>query len=237
MSIFCPKCQCPDPVVYHEPAGWKAADVDQWLMYCPRCRAFFVGDFLPDSGYAISPDDELVIPQPPVKARIDDRSELFSTRVFHAAGLLVGLIALLWIFITVFGIVCILPAGGLPLSGSLVVGGSMALIGALLAMLAISLLANRISLEYFPATGEIIYRKGPFRWWSRSLRFNAAEIAEIHESVADAAEGDYFYTAIHFNNGRRERFLDFAQKDEVRLQFEVLLKIMSVRKKKEGTAV
>ena len=234
MSSVCPKCQSPRLAVYHEPAGWKAAGVDPRLIYCTDCRAFFVDDAAPDGEYEVSADDELLIPGPPVKMRIDENSELYSTRVFHAAGLLVGLIALFWLFITGFGIFSILPAGGLPLSGSIVVGGAMTLIGALLVMLAISLLANRISLEYFPKTGKIVYRKGPFNWWSKRLSFNASEIAEIHAAVADAAEGDYLYTAIHFNNGRKERFLDFAQKDKVRMQFEVLLRIMSVRKPAEA---
>ena len=64
---------------------------------------------------------------------------------------------------------------------------------------------------------------------SKRLSFNASEIAEIHGSAALAAEGDYLYTAIHFNNGRKERFLDFSQKDKARMQFELLLRIMSVR--------
>jgi len=36
-------------------------------------------------------------------------------------------------------------------------------------------------------------------------------------------------TAIHFNNGRRERFLDFSQKGKAREQFECVLRILSVR--------
>lgn len=64
---------------------------------------------------------------------------------------------------------------------------------------------------------------------SKRLSFNASEIAEIHGSAALAAEGDYLYTAIHFNNGRKERFLDFSQREDVRLSFEWLLRIMSVR--------
>ena len=230
MNITCPKCNNPITVVYKEPHDYEARGFEEQIFYCTSCRAFFLnaasGDGRGDDTIEL---DELGIPQPPLKARVDGKSELFSTRVFHAAGLLAAPFTLFWLFVTVYGIFGILPAGGLPLAGSLVVGGAMALIGALLVMFSITLLANRISLEFFPATGEIVYRKGPFKWWSRRLRFNASEIEEIHGSVANAAEGDYLYTAIHFNNGRKERFLDFSQKDKARMQFEVLLRIMSVR--------
>ena len=235
MSFTCPKCQNPISVVWHEPHDYEAAGCGQRVFYCTRCRAYFCNDT--DVGETVAAEDELVIPQPPLEARIDDRSELFSARVFHAAGLLVAPLALFWLFVTGYGIFCILPAGGLPLAGSLVVGGAMALIGVLLAMFAITLLANRISLEYFPETGEIVYRKGPFRWWSRRIRFNAAEIEKIHVSAATVAEGDYLYTAIHFNNGRKERFLDFSQKYKTRVQFEILLRIMSIRPVKSAGGV
>lgn len=229
MSLDCPKCHDPITVVSRVPHGYGAGHP---LLYCSRCRAYFCISVEED---AVRAEDELLIPQPPVKLRIDGRSELFSARIFHAAGLLLAPFALFWLFLTGYGICCILPGGGLPLAGALAVGGAMTLTGALLVMLAISLLANRISLEYFPATGEIVYRKGPFKWWSRKIAFKASEIAEIHGSVANAAEGDYLYTAIHFNNGRKERFLDFSQKVRAREQFEVLLRIMSVRGAAEDT--
>ena len=234
MNIICPKCNNPITIVYHEPHDYQKGEGEQ-LFYCTECRAFFcLGDEAEESGEVEI--DELLIPQPPVNGNIDDKSELFTTRVFHLAGLLFAVIALLWIFITGYGIFCILPGGGFSLTASFVTGGIMLVVGFVLTMLAISLLANRISLEYFPATGKIIYRKGPFNWWSRRLSFNASEIAEIHDSAALAAEGDYLYTAIHFNNGRKECFLDFSQKDKVRMQFECLLRIMFVRGTSEKSA-
>ena len=155
-------------------------------------------------------------------------------RIFHLAGLLIAVIALFLLFITGVGVFCILPAGGFSPTVSIVTGGVMVVVGFVLTMSAITLLANRISLEYFPATGKIVYRKGPFNWWSKRLCFNASEIAEIHGSALP--RGDYFYTAIHFDNGRKERFLDFSQKDKVRMQFECLLRIMSVRAAAEKPA-
>lgn len=230
MNAVCPKCETPITVVYTEPHDYNAKAGEQ-MFYCTNCRSVFIhtAEADTDSGSAVEFEDELLIPQPPVKARISDQSEYFSARVFHPAGILFACIALFWLLITGYGIFGILPGGGFSLTASLVIGGLMLIIGFVLAMLAITLLANRISLEYFPATGEIVYRKGPFNWWSRKLRFNASEIAKIHSGAALNIEGDYLYTAIHFNNGRKERFLDFSQKSKARIQFLCLLQIMSVR--------
>ena len=90
MNILCPKCGKPITVVHRVQHGYGTGHP---LLYCSRCRAYFVADA---EGDAVGPENELVIPQPPVKLRIDDRSELFSTRVFHASGILLGLIALFW---------------------------------------------------------------------------------------------------------------------------------------------
>ena len=227
MNITCSKCQTPITVVYKEHHDYETAGAEK-LLYCTSCRAVFSYDGEVD-GSEKGELYDLGIPQRPVKVCIDDQSESYSARVFHLAGLLIAVVALFWLFVTAYGVFGILPAGGFSPTASIVTGGIMVIVGFLLTMSAITLLANRISLEYFPATGKIVYRKGPFNWWSKRLSFNASEIAEIHGSAALAAEGDYFYTAIHFNNGREERFLDFSQKDAVRLQFECLLRIISVR--------
>ncbi|MBQ6474211.1 MAG: hypothetical protein IJJ33_19650 [Victivallales bacterium] len=226
----CPKCDSPITVVYKEPHDHEAKGFEEQIFYCTNCRACFLNAASIDGrGDDTIELDELDIPQPPVKVRIDGNSELFSARVFHLAGLLIAVIALFWDFITVIGVFGILPGGGFSPTASIITGGMLVIVGFVLTMSAITLLANRISLEYFPATGKIVYRKGPFNWWSKRFSFNASEIALIHASAALAAEGDYLYTAIHFNNGRKEHFLDFSQKDKVRMQFECLLRIMSVR--------
>ena len=234
MNITCPQCQTPITVVYKEHHDYERAGAEQ-LLYCTCCRAVFCNAVCADGSEKVELD-ELGIPQAPVKARIDGGSEFYSARVFHPAGLLIAVIALFWLFITVYGVFGILPAGGFSPTASIVTGMVMVIACFVLTMSAITLLANRISLEYFPETGKIVYRKGPFNWWSKRLTFNASEIAGIHGSAALAAEGDYFYTAIHFDNGRKERFLDFSQKDKVRMQFECLLRIMSVRAAAEKPA-
>ena len=110
-----------------------------------------------------------------------------------------ALISAGWLFVTVFGFT-IHPG----------IAAIFAVIAFFLVMGTISALHSRITIAYLPGTREIVYRKGPFRWWSRRRKFKAADVDCIREGAVYTGLRDIPRPVVFFRDGRSELMLDLT---------------------------
>ena len=189
----CPECANETPVFV------VASD----LLWCPHCRKVF--PCAPDETgkqeafFQLPENSGEVTPGSGVFYRQENGREEMWVTTFSFWGILLALISAGWLFFTVFGF-SIHPG----------IAAIFAVIAFFLVMGTISALHSRITISYLPETREIVYRKGPFRWWSRRWKFKAADVASIEEGAVYTGLRDIPRPVIFFGNGRKDLMLDLT---------------------------
>ena len=189
----CPECANETPVF----------SVASDLLWCPRCRKVF--PCAPDEEgkkeafFQLPEDSGEVTPGSGVFYRREEGREEMSVTTFSFWGIFLALISAGWLFVTVFGFT-IHPG----------IAAIFAVIAFFLVMGTISALHSRITIAYLPATREIVYRKGPFRWWSRRRKFAAVDVESIEEGAVYTGLRDIPRPVIFFGDGRNELMLDLT---------------------------
>ena len=189
----CPECANETPVF----------SVASDLLWCPRCRKVF--PCAPDEAgkreafFQLPEESGEVTPGSGVFYRREEDREEMSVTTFSFWGIVLALISAGWLFVTVFGFT-IHPG----------IAAIFAVIAFFLVMGTISALHSRITIAYLPGTREIVYRKGPFRWWSRRRKFKAADVDFIEEGAVYTGLRDIPRPVVFFRDGRQELMLDLT---------------------------
>ncbi len=204
----CPSCS--NEIIHH----FVALD----LAWCDQCRiAFSFKSLEDDEPTAILQLADASCCPKGVSYRRDEECESFSIVSFSFLGIPLALIAAGWLFITVFSFAIHVGIALLMLAVQLVI-----------TIAAIAALHNRISLAFFPKTGQIVYRKGPFRWCGISRKFNGKDVEEIREGALIVAEGELPRPVVFLRNGK-SIMLDFSKNDEKREFMELALSLFITR--------
>ena len=188
------------------------------LAWCDECRVAYSYDSL-DKG-----DPEAIVQLPEdgdrpkgISYSIGKESETIATRSFSFLGIPLALLSAFWLFVTLFSFTIHIGLAIL-----------MALVCLVLFLVTYTTLACRLSVTFYPQTGEIVYAKGPFTWLSIRRRFNGKDVVEVREGALIAAEGDLPRPVVFLKNDK-SIMLDFSKNETKREFLELVLCVFIAR--------